>query len=241
MKACDDEPPATTAGQSAQNGQVTGASSELADGDDWTEVNRLLAENRLRDRGYASYGQWPSDKPLTERDAARVLMRTISASQGQEVSTVESRGRDDPPDCQAELSDGGSIGIELVELVSAELIQAHQLRERAVRKGREPSANAAQPGDVWWCDEIDVATELQRLIAKKDIPLKDRKGGPYDLYVVLITTDEYMVTPDLAKRVSEIAYTAQFIDGAYLLLSYNPGTEDLYPEGRPIFELQLMK
>jgi hypothetical protein len=49
-----------------------------------------------------------------------------------------------------------------------------------------------------------------------------------------------MVTPEVAQLADDACYTAKHVDAAFLLLSYQPGMDHTYPEGRPLFRLPLI-
>jgi hypothetical protein len=86
---------------------------------DAAEIIRLLEENRKRDRGYESYGQWPLDKTVAELHHARILATALATIRGQPVTRLVSRGKGDPPDCCATMADGFRIGIELTNSAAA--------------------------------------------------------------------------------------------------------------------------
>jgi hypothetical protein len=78
-----------------------------------------------------------------------------------------------------------------------------------------------------------VSARLAALLAAKDIPVDRRRGGPYDRYIVLIHTDEQMITPDLLHAaVAALDVTPAAIDEAYALMSYHPGWAEFPTAGR---------
>jgi hypothetical protein len=205
------------------------------------EVIRLLSEAVRRDRGYASFGQWPMDKGLAEYHGARVLLETLAEKSGQTVRSLTSNGQNDPPDCTAVMDDGSMIAVEITELVDQEMIAAHARRLRAERDGSPPGLDAAAPYAYarWTCEAV--VSAIRKLLVRKDIAPEKRNGGPYSQYVILITTDEPAITLSVLQEVSQSEFQVEHIDRAFVLMSYEPVAGSSFPEGRPLVPLTLRR
>jgi hypothetical protein len=85
-------------------------------------------------------------------------------------------------------------------------------------------------------DEIRVRLEA------KDVPINERKGGPFARYIVLILTDEPMIQLDMASEVlRRTPFRTVAIDEAYLLISYHPTDGIGFPEGYPIVTIDVQR
>src|ERR1700688_2263659 len=87
------------------------------DEDEEGEIAWLLRLAAAERRGYAAYWKWPLDRTFEEAQVARGLLRYLEQAEGLVINGFRSRGNDDPPDCEATLTDGGLMGIEVTELV----------------------------------------------------------------------------------------------------------------------------
>jgi hypothetical protein len=78
-----------------------------------------------------------------------------------------------------------------------------------------------------WTD-AEVIQELQKIIEEKDS--KVYVGGPYEKLILVIPTDELILTHNQLKSILDAHKFDQTrqIDEAYLLFSYDPGTQS-YP------------
>jgi hypothetical protein len=186
---------------------------------DSENVGRRMAANRAKSRGYASFFEWRLDRGVEEHAVSLELSRSLENAGLAFFEDVRPRSQgEDPPDCEASLSDGsGRLAIELTELVSKDAIEAF-------RKTR--FVDWAE-----WPDEQFV-DRLAELIAKKD--QKVLKGGPYAQYALLIYTDEPMLPYSRVRQVLDgVAFAKpQQIDRAFLLMSYDPREQ-----GYPVQEL----
>lgn len=161
----------------------------------------MLRDVIARKRKYAGSWAFPNQE-VAELGVARQLIESLGLS---DSWRIRSRGQgNDPPDCEAENSEGRRIGIEVTELVDEE--------------------HAGGPAVDWanWDRDEVLATICQRLV-RKDSPTKV-KGDPYDSYVLIICTDEAMLT---AARLREMLDGFKFgpfdlIDRAWILRSYIP-------------------
>jgi hypothetical protein len=159
-------------------------------------------------RGYSDFFNWPIDRELEEWGIVDAFKRSLEKSKAGFFDQVTARGRgNDPPDCEATLFNGRKLGIEVTELVDPEAIMAYK------------------NGDVdqWaeWSREKLINSITKRLKAK-DIS-KNIKGGPYDIYVVIIHTAEPILSfdyiyPILSKYIFKYY---SIIDRAFLLMSYD--------------------
>jgi hypothetical protein len=159
-------------------------------------------------RGYSDFFNWPTDRELEEWGIVDTLKRSLEKSKAGFFDQVTARGRgNDPPDCEASLHNGRKLGIEVTELVDPEAIMAY--KNGAVDKWAE------------WSREKLINSITKRLEAK-DIS-KNIKGGPYDLYIVVIHTDEPILSFDyIFPILSEYIFKYySIIDRAFLLMSYD--------------------
>jgi len=160
-------------------------------------------------KGGRDYWYW-KDKPVMECGAAKDVLTAA----GLNIEGITSRGKDDPPDCEA-LVDGERSGIEVTELVH--------------RKALELSIRGDEKFFAW--EKLDLCDALQALIARKD--RADVKGGPYKRYILVIHTDEMSLVRDTVERfLAGASFQAQFITDAFLGLSHEKG-------GCPVFKLAL--
>jgi hypothetical protein len=153
--------------------------------------------------GGRDYWHW-KDRPESELSAAE----TVLESAGLKVAQLTSRPRgDDPPDCEGFI-DGKKCGIEVTELVHQEALRA------SIREG------APEVHFAW--EQVDLLNFLQERIDRKDDSSK-LKGGPYDLYILVIHTDELFLDRATVERfLTGSLFSAHLITHAYLGLSYDP-------------------
>ena len=187
---------------------------------EWQHILHLIREATKRDRGYASFFEWP-DKEQKEVGIVLHLFESLSSQEGNEWKKLVPRGQgNDPPDCEATDPAGKRLGIEVTELVDGSAI------------GRRKA------GDTYHTAPWDQAKFLRFLderFTAKDVPFAIR-GGPYDEYWLLIHCDE----PELPfERVREFLFglavrQTRLIDQAFLLLSYSP-----HRNGYPYIRLQV--
>ncbi|MDD5578707.1 MAG: hypothetical protein PHY16_05415 [Methylobacter sp.] len=159
-------------------------------------------------RGYSDFFNWPIDREFEEWGIVDTLKRSLEKSEAGFFDQIITRGRgNDPPDCEAILFNGQKLGVEVTELVDPEAIMAYK------------------NGDVdqWaeWSHEKLINSIKKRLEAK-DIS-KNIKGGPYDIYMVIIHTDEPILNFDYTFPIlSEYIFKYySIIDRAFLLMSYD--------------------
>jgi hypothetical protein len=174
---------------------------------DWSDFGKIIRVNK---RGANDYWYW-RNKAEMEVDAARAVLEGSGCNVGQ----LESRN-DDPPDCEA-IVDGKRSGIEITELV-------HERSLKSTIKGS---------GQYFLWDRDDLLTKLQKLIQHKD--RADIKGGPYDRYILVIVTDEFVLERgDVSRFLEGAEFSARHITDCFFGLSYHPATKSC-----PIFKLKL--
>ncbi len=213
--------------------------SEIEKPYDASAVVRAMKEARDRSRGYADFWQWPQDKAVAEWHVARNLMKFVAARSGETILSVQP-AKPDPPDCVATLEGGGSIGIEVTELVDEATVRRHAIRRAAERRGETPDPKAAaDPYETaCWTPET-LRAALVEAVTGKDVAAP---GGPYLRYLVAIHTDETAVTRDLLHRaIAGLVMETRHIDEAYVLLSYEPAAVDEFPDGYPVLVLPVRR
>src|SRR5690242_7534059 len=91
--------------------------SGTEDQDDREEIARLLRRAVEKQRGIADFFDYP-DRDVKET----AIAADAFAAAGLPIENLTSRGKNDPPDCQAMLR-GRRVGIELTELVDQAAIE----------------------------------------------------------------------------------------------------------------------
>jgi hypothetical protein len=199
---------------------------------DATEVNRLHREAVAGARGYADFWHWPSDKRLAECGVVETLMAFLAAHEGWEPRTLAPAERD-PPDVVAVLADGRRVGVEVTEIVDHDMAARHGARQTAERRGNVPSpTKAASPHETARWKASALRTALEAAIRKKDV---EASGGPFDVYLVVMHTDETTITTAMANEATRpLRITARYVDAAYLVMSYHPDEVANFPGGYPV-------
>jgi hypothetical protein len=175
---------------------------------DWTHISRLIKEAAAKDRGYASFFEWP-DKDQKEVGVALTLFESLLAKEALNYKNLRARGLgNDPPDCEAIAPDGQRIGIEVTELVDPKGIK---------------NAKAGRRYDWATWDQAKLESHLVSRVTAKDHPTT-LQGGPYQRYWLVIHCDE----PELEYERVQILLNdwpgaaTTLIDDAFLLFSYDP-------------------
>jgi hypothetical protein len=101
------------------------------------------------------------------------------------LHSPKSRGRNDPPDCEARDVQGGRWGFELTEFVDEAFVRTLGSEQRFSPK--QYSAG-------------DFVTELQHCLDKKRRPSNCIRGAPYRRLVLVILTNEMRLSFDLCQR-----------------------------------------
>ncbi len=176
------------------------------------ENEDVLAEMQLglsRRRGYADGRSWPTDRSLEERGVVEDFIGAATNEDGYPFREIKIRERgDDPPDLEMRDAAGRRIAVEVTEIV-------HQ----------SSVANAAAGQNTWnflWTREFSLEKLAERLASKN---IGERlKGGVYDEFIVLIYTDEYLLTESRVRPwlVEHLFEKPNTIHRAYLSLGYSP-------------------
>jgi hypothetical protein len=159
-------------------------------------------------RGYSDFFAWPVDRQLEEWAVVDSLKESLEKANAGFFNSLVARGRgNDPPDCEAMLFEGGKLGIEVTELVDSVAIMAHK------------NGDSLQPAE--WGDVKLIQSIAQRLEVKD--ASTNIKGGPYELYMLVIHTDEPALNFDYTHPIlSEYAFEFySVINRAFLLMSYD--------------------
>ena len=151
-------------------------------------------------------------KQITEHGVASEILREAGVEVLDLVSLPQNQ---DPPDCEGKL-DGRWSGVEVTELV-------HQ-------KALEHSIKHSEAYFLW--DRNDLIAAIQDRIDAKDAA--QLKGGPYERYVLVIHSNEFVLSRIAATEFLQGAkFRAKLITDVFLGLSYEPGF------GIPTFRLDL--
>jgi hypothetical protein len=159
-------------------------------------------------RGYSDFFAWPVDRQLEEWAIVDSLKESLEKANAGFFNSLVARGRgNDPPDCEALLFEGGKLGIEVTELVDPVAIMAYK------------NGNTNQWAE--WSEAKLINSITQRLEVK-DVS-KNIKGGPYDLYMLVIHTDEPILNFDYTYPIlSEYPFGFySLISRAFLLMSFD--------------------
>jgi hypothetical protein len=182
----------------------------MANHDD-SDFARAMFENK---RGANEFWYW-KDKLVMETGVARTVLKNA----GRQFQQLRSRGREDPPDCEA-IIEGLRYGIEVTELVDEATLKA---------------AIKGNPQFLLW-DRDQLCAELQKRIDRKDVPPQKVKGGPYDRYMLIIATDETALGHrDVEQFLEGEMFRSSFITDVLFGLSYDPSLKCY-----PIFQLSLV-
>lgn len=176
---------------------------------------------RQQKRGYGDFFAWPLDRQLEEWAIVEALKESLEKANAAFFKGLVVRGRgNDPPDCEAVLLEGGKIGIEVTELVDPEAILAYK------------NGDTLQQAE--W-DKVKLVNAINQRLRVKDVADKV-KGGPYDLYILVIHTDEPMLNFDYTyPLLSGVSFPlCALIKRVFLLMSY----DDAY-QCCPYLELNL--
>lgn len=167
----------------------------------------LNRSNHIK-RGYGDFFAWPVDRQLEEWAIVDLLKESLEKANAVFFNSLVARGKgNDPPNCEAIQLDGGKLGIEVTELVDPEAILAHK------------NGNTGHRAE-WNRHKLIKAIEAR--LKAKDIA-KNIKGGPYDQYILVIHTDEPVLTYDfLFPMVSNHVFQYySVIDRVFLLMSFD--------------------
>jgi hypothetical protein len=182
--------------------------------EDEKEIVALMRAARKKDRGYASFYGWSTDRDLEEWGVTNTLRESLQHTGESFFENLSQRGRgNDPPDCEAVDAKGNRVAIEVTELVCPDAIQAY-------KEGR-----VYDYAD--WPKERFIAA-LEYRIVTKGARYEKLKGGPYvGGYVVLIYTDEPMLPIETVRKFLDghVFSKPEGVARAFLLLSYDPAVQ----------------
>ena len=152
--------------------------------------------------------EWP-DKALKEQEIARDFVKAYEMVVGSPVRKISPRENgQDPPDVELLFGDGGLVGLEITELVDHDAVVATE--------------RTGEPHFRPWSDQ-DLQIGITKLVTRKDRP-GTWKGGPYRHHLLLIHTDEPLLTNDkeLEGRLKPLRFTTSLLDAIYLMRAYDP-------------------
>lgn len=197
---------------------------------DWEQVFAQMREAEARDRGYASYGEWPLDRRLGELGVVRTLAAYLAFSEGISWASAEPV-QDDPPDVLLTTTRGRRFGVEVTELVSAHAAKLDRHRKKTGK---------GSPYDwAHWTAET-AAQAIARIVETKERKLASKKAS-YDEFLLGIATDEPMISFDLAQEAVRLCRPqVKVIDRIFLLMSYDPAADKRsYPDGCPVLSVSV--
>ena len=188
-----------------------------------SEMKKILREKR---RGYADFYHCPLDKSITEIEVMKSFEETMESRSEVLFSRITARGEGmDPPDCEAIDFKQNRVAIEITELVDGEATHKFKL---AQKNGH---------GFDWpeWNKEKFISY-VQDRITEKSSRYPKLKGGPYPGgYVIVIYTDEFYITSDMAEGFLEgESFSTTYPCSAYFMVSYEPKSQT-----NPYFKLEL--
>jgi hypothetical protein len=175
-----------------------------------SENARLIRMAMRVPRCYAPFFQYRSgDKETMEIGVVESLMESMVMRSAETLTALKSRGRDDPPDCEAVTSSGSRVGIEVIELVDEAAIKAD-------------IAGARFAYAIWGEDKL--LKRVEDIVHGKDVPADKIKGGPYDGYWLVIHCDETAVAFEETRvwidRMTELR--TNLVSRAILIFGYRP-------------------
>ena len=183
------------------------------DAEEERQIAELMRQALQRARGHADFFQWAPNRDVEEWGVVNHLRESLQADGIEIFRDAVIRGRgNDPPDCEARSPNGDRIAIEVTELVDPAAIVAHKR------------------GDLYtWTSwsQASLRGALQERLSAKDQRYSELKGGPYAQYLLLVHTDEPMLSYDSARTLLDgVAFKRPaHIDRAFLLISYDPRLE----------------
>lgn len=180
-------------------------------GNDKLDENNItfsLDQERQKKRGYSDFFAWPVDRQVEEWAVVDSLKESLEKANAGFFNSLIARGRgNDPPDCEAALYEGGKLGIEVTELVDPLAIMAYK------------SGNTDHQAE--W-SELKLINSITQRLEVKDSS-RNIKGGPYDSYMLVIHTDEPVLSFDYTyPLLSEYPFRFYtLINRAFLLMSFD--------------------
>jgi hypothetical protein len=172
-------------------------------------TERALRRIARHIRPYSSFFKWaPRQKAVEEVGVARTLVEAVGGSPLDFVELLPQAP--DPPDVVGVRPDGRRAAMELAELIDEEAVS------RSIPALKE--GHIQEVVHYKW-DQPTLITAIAVLLDEKD--KKKLLGGPYAEYIVLLYTDEYLLTYADARQWLE-GHTFTGINqatSAYLLFS----------------------
>src|SRR5438552_16476131 len=155
----------------------------MIDGD---ELERKCRERARKVRRHAGFFDWP-DKEIKELGVIQDLVKAV----GGDLAALTIRpGRPDPPDAVGEREDRSLVAIEVTELIDQEVADRNiPLMKKSV--GKDPLERMKEIVHRVWDKAGLLATIKERLLTKDGSTLQ---GGPFRDYVVVLHTDEAVLT-----------------------------------------------
>ena len=181
-----------------------------------TDPNNLAEWAKANKRQHA--GLFTCEENIELQEAGALNEFVTALKRGDKLFFKNVRRGNDPPDFEADDTDGNDIGIEVTEFVESSAAAA---------------ARAGIPYEkTYWRD--DLISELDAIIRTKD-GASLREGDSFSDYVLLVYTDEAMESLDATIALLEKhAFPATtLITRAFFLISYLPGFE------YPLIELKI--
>jgi hypothetical protein len=170
--------------------------------------DRPLDQVGQKKRGYSDFFAWPVNRQLEEWAIVDSLKESLEKANAGFFNSLVARGQgNDPPDCEANLFEGGKLGIEVTELVDPAAILAYK--------------NGDTNQFAEWGEDKLIKSIAHRLKTKDNST--NIKGGPYDQYILVIHTDEPLLSFDYTYPLlsnTRFQYYS-LIDRAFLLMSYD--------------------
>lgn len=167
-----------------------------------SDLKKAIEKQRKWNGFFAWHDRSPEGKTLAECGIVDDLLRSLEAVGRPHYCRARPSGAN-WPDCEADLTAGGIVGIEVTELVDAEILS----------KGKVPTP---------WSRE-KLVEAIQERIRAKDFGAFH--GGRYDEVLLLIHTDEFYLTPpETIRALDGVSFQLPHgnLDSAYLLFSYWP-------------------
>ncbi len=178
--------------------------------DEEDEVVKLLYKHQGKLNRYAGHWEWPN-KSLKEKGIAEDFVRSHFSLTGKFLK-VFGPG-EDPPDIVLEDEKGQKIALELTELVSQKTIEQWD--------------TGVSRDWARWSDQT-LLGEIRNRIEIKDTKLAKRSIGFYARFLLVLHTDEPVLTPKAVERILSHPIETRKLDEAFVLFSYDPCNES-YP------------
>jgi hypothetical protein len=148
-------------------------------------------------------------KPVQECGAARKILRLARFK----ISKFGPR-QDDPPDCEGFLNEKWSA-VEVTRLTHE---NTRKRAMKAIEEGKHP--------DHYRWERNEVVRAIQERITKKDKGVARYKGRPYQRYVLVIHTAEFVLdSSTMRKSLKGATFQCGALTDVVLGLSYEPASK----------------